>query len=266
MSVRPTPTPNLTVRFQIRNIAPPASNAALATTKLLLFPTQFVSNIPGSGYVFNCATGLGLLKNFGLRAATAFAGGGVLMGENGRLENIVVANYATGLGCNNGLCYLVPVCAANGCEVGISAGPAGAFNIEAPTLWKRLSWSGCRTYGIWIVGGSYTGGNGTFTYVCSNATGIRADTKGLFLNGFQPGTTGGIVVAFNDRGVVAVALGVVLTALTAQNSVAANITWDALASAGSQISIIHNVNTAGRYSPANEVLGPDGGYISIQTP
>jgi hypothetical protein len=43
-------------------------------------------------------------------------------------------------------------------------------------------------------------------------------------------------------------------------------TLDCHATAGGQISIVHNVNTTGNYSPANGVLGPDGGYVSVQSP
>jgi hypothetical protein len=259
-------TTGVKVRMRLANLLPPTSLTPQATTKLLFFPTQFSGGLAAGTYMFNCATGIGLLKNFGLRSTTPQVGHGVGLFGNAVLENVAAVSFNTGIGTSNGVTHLKPVCAANGCQVGVSAGPAGAIETDAVTLWQRVSWSGCLSYGVWIVGGSYTGGKGTYTYVCGNATGIRADTQGLFLNGFQPGTTGGIVVAFNDKGVVATALGMVLTALTALNNVFANITFDCVADAGAQIAIVHNVNQTGLYSPANRVLGPSGGYVNVQSP
>jgi len=264
IATRSTPTPTVTVRFQIRNVSPPASNASLATTKLILFPTQIISSLT-TGNLFNCLTGLGLLKNFGLRSSIVTDAAAVDMSGKGALELVSVCNFSLGIGANDTV-NLFPVVAANGCVIGISAGPAGSFMVQSPTAWKRMSWSGCSTYGMWLVAGAYTGGGGTYTYMCSNATGLRSDTQGFFGNSNAPATTGGVVCAFNDKGLVATTLGLIKTALNALNTIAANITWDCEAVAGAQIGIVHNVNTSGRYSPANHVLGPDGGYIDVTSP
>jgi hypothetical protein len=273
---RDTPTPQVTVRFTLLNVAPTTLNA-LATTKLLVFPTQIISTIGGTGAtLFDLKTGLGLLKNFGLRAATVGTAEAVGFAGNGAVENVAVANFYIGIGSGNGEVKLFPVVAVNGCALGISAGPVGSFAVQAPTFWKRVSYSGCSTYGIWLVAGAYTGGSGTSTYVCCNETGIRSDTQGFFGNSNFPDTTGGIVVAANNNGLVAAILGVIHTALSALNSVANNVAADCVVGAGSQIHIVHNVNDTGKYNNGdgvvtppghnNRVLGPSGGYIDIGTP
>jgi hypothetical protein len=264
MSTRPTPTPNITVRFKVITLAPPTI-AAQPLTKLLIFPSQLVGSCPDSTYLFNCVTGIGQIKNFGLRSTNTQANG-ILLGNNGALENVVVCNFYQGIGTNNGKTDLYPVCAANGCTLGISAGPQAGFAVQAPTLWKRMSWSGCSTYGMWLVSGSYIGGSGTGTYILSNATGIRSDDAGFFGNSNYPGTTGGLVCVLNDNGLVASILGVIQCSLTALNQVYGNTTWDCIADRGAQIRIVHNTNVSGRYSPANQVLGPSGGYVDILTP
>jgi hypothetical protein len=269
-ATRPTPSPNITVKFTCLNTMPATANA-LATTKLLLFPTQIISTLP-SGVLFNLATGLGQLKNFGLRSPTPGVANGVQFGGGGSVENVAMTGFSYGLGAQNGDVKLFPVVAASNCVIGITAGPAGSFVVGAPTLWKRMSWCGCSTYGIWLVAGSYIGGSGTATYVCCNQTGIRSDDQGFFGNSNFPGTTGGIVVGGNDQGLVAAILGVIQTSLAATNTVANNVTWDCVAAQGSQIHIVHNVNATGKYNNGdginhgNQVLGPSGGYINVLTP
>jgi len=274
-ATRPTPSPNITVKFTCLNVMPATANA-LATTKLLLFPTQIISTCPQDSTTFNLATGLGLLKNFGIRAPTPGVANGLTYRGNGDIENVALTGFQYGLGSQNGDIRLFAVVAAANCTIGITAGPAGSFAVQPPTLWKRMSWSGCSVYGIWLVAGAYTGGSGTYTYVCCNETGIRSDDQGFFGNSNAPATTGGIVVAGNDQGLVAAILGVIQTSLAATNGVANNVTWDCVVQAGAQISIVHNVNATGKYNNGdgintppghgNRVLGPSGGYINIQTP
>jgi hypothetical protein len=259
---------NIVVRMIMQAVAPPATIAALGNTKVVLFPSQYACTLSASTPMFDCRTGIGLIKNFGLRSTTAQVGNGVACYGNSTIENMAVVGFQVGYGSSNGNLNVNPVVAANGCQVGISAGPAGSIAIapNSPDGWNRVSWTGCFTYGVWIVAGSYTGGGGTYSYICGNATGVRGDTQAFFGNSNAPATTGGIVVGFNGKGLVAVELGLIMTALNATNAVTGNVTLDCQAASGAQIAIVHNVNNSGHYSPANQVLGPDGGYISILTP
>jgi hypothetical protein len=262
------------IRMRIANVLPPASIAALPTTKLLIFPCQYTSTLsgagigvdaPSNGYVFTCPNGINLIKNFALRASTALVGGAVVIYGNGGLEGILAANFSLGIGIGgSGTTYLAPMIAANGCQVGIQVGPGAVASLLAPTQWARFSYNGCTVYGVWIVGGSYVNsGNGSATYACSNVTGIRSDVRGWLGLANTGAPQGGIVAGWNINGCVAGALGIILTSIDVESAVQANVTWDLVAATGAQISFVYNSQNTGRYSPALNVLGPSGGYIAI---
>lgn len=258
-----------TIQMRIGFVQPPASVAALGTTKLIIFPTQLSSSLIGSSPVFNCVTGIGLLKNFGIRSTQPQLGAGVSMNDSGTLENLVATGFYNGFGASNGVINLTSVIAANACQFGCSVGPGGNFHINPPNPvggWNRLSFNGALNYGIWIVGGSYTGGDGTWTYVCNNQTGIKSDTRGWFGIAAAPPHAEGLICAWNQNGGNAGLGGIIQTAVNAHSIVSGNVANDLIAGSGGQIGLVHNNNNTGNYNPDNNVLGPSGGFISVSTP
>jgi hypothetical protein len=253
---------SIKVRMRIANVLPPSSVAALATTKLLVFPTQFSTSMT-SGVVFSFPNGIGLMKNFGLHTTTAQLATAVLILNDGALQNVIAVQFGMGFGIGGGDTKLTSIIAANACSIGMQVGPSGAALIQAPSTWARVTFSGNVVHGIWVAGGSYTtGGDGTATYCCSNATGIRSDTRGWV--GVASATeSGGFVIGFNDVGVAAVVLGIVQSAIAVESLIQANVTWDLQAASGGQILLVYNSTMSGLYSPALDVLGPSGGYAHI---
>jgi hypothetical protein len=249
---------SITVRMRIHVVLPPVSMAG--SGKILVFPTQFSTSLT-TGWLFNFPNGIGLFKNFALRSTTAQLGSGVNNFGNGTFENLVAVNFSTGFGVG-GVTNINPLISANACQVGLQVGASGDANLGSPTTWARATFSGNITYGLWVVGGSWTGGGGTYTYACSNPTGIRCDTRGYC--GISNSTsTGGYVLGYNDVGAVAAMLGIILSAINVVSTIQANVSWDLLAGNGGQISIVHNSTVSGRYSPALGVLGPSGGYNAM---
>lgn len=265
---RPTPSPQVVIRMRSL-VAPPASINAIATTKLLIFPTQFKSTVPAGINIFDCQQGVGLIKNFALRSTqtTFTTGTGVICNGNGALENVVTLGFYIGFGVANGNLRLTPTIACCQCQVGMEVAPYAGCITQPPSVagWNRLIFSGNIVHGVWISGGVYYPAGLAYTYAIGNATGIRSD-RGLFQHGAGGSPQGGIVVAFNTTGLSAAIGGVIMTANDSPNVVAGNVTWDALAVNGSQISIVHNVNITGNYQPALNVLGPSGGFITMTTP
>jgi hypothetical protein len=150
-------------------------------------------------------------------------------------------------------------------------GPPSADGIN------RIVFTGNTGYGIWVAGGSFQSASNTFTYVNANSSaGIRCD-NGYWVSGNSAGATGGVVCSYNATGMKASIIGVIFTALQAQNAVTANVNWDCDAQQSSQISLVHNVNNTGKYTldgvtritpfpQVPPVVGPSGGFISVQTP
>jgi hypothetical protein len=258
------------VRMRIQNVAPPASINALSTTKLVFFPTQIVSSIAGGAYLFNAATGCGQIKNFGMRSTIAQAAVAVGMRDSGSLENLAAVNFFYGFATNNGIVYLTPVIAANACNVGLSIAPGGNFVIGAPSPsgWNKVTLSGNLVYGMWVAGGSYNSSDGgSYTYTCSNGTGIRSDTRGWFgVSRTAPNTDGGWISSWNLEGGHAELLGIIETALNANNAIQSNVNFDLVAGSGGQIAIVYNTQSTGHYQPPNRTLGADGGYVSVLSP
>lgn len=264
---------SVTVRMTIYNVLPPSSIAPLSTTKLLVFPTQFTSTITGNLPIFNCPLGINLVKNFGCKAVTQYQGMAVsvLGGQIGQYENLIAVNFSIGFGIAGSI-RLMPLIAANGCQIGLEIGPQGYGYIQGPNTaggWARLTWSGQSVYGLWVVGGSYVTGNaangGTATYACSNQnTGVRSDTKAWVGVSNAPGDHGGgYVIGWNDIGMHAALLAIIQSAISVESAVQLNQTWDLMADGGAQVFLIYNSQITGHYSPALGVLGPSGGYVAI---
>jgi hypothetical protein len=269
LSTHPTPQPHAVIRMR-SIVAPPASMNVLATTKLLIFPTQYLVTAPAGMNVFNCLQGVGLIKNFAMRSTAPIAtAGGAAMRCNGdgAIENFVVVGFNMGFGVANGNLNVTPIVACCQCQVGMEVAPYAGCVTQPPTSWNRLVFSGNLTYGIWISGGTYYPFGLANTWAIGNVTGIRSD-RGLFEHGTGGGATqGGIVVAFNNVGCYAAIGGVVLCANDSPNIVDGNVTWDCVAVESSQISIVHNSRIVGlKLQPPHQVLGPSGGYISMTTP
>jgi hypothetical protein len=261
--------------------APPASISAGPSCKLLIFPTQYRSNVAGGLTLFSCKQGIGLIKNFALRStetsnANASAGISQISGT-GALENLAILGFNTGFGVRSGNLTITPTIVCSQCNVGAQIAYAASCTVQPPNVvggWNRMIFTGNANYGVWISGGIYTPvGSATLTNAICNATGIRIDS-GAFAHGQVGATTGGINVAFNDRGVVAILGGVLLCTSDSTNFIAANTTFDLLALQGGQITVVHNVNTTGKYSVDGVTLqtmpqpavGPSGGYISVLSP
>lgn len=250
------------IRMRIANVLPPSTVAA-GPAKLLIIPTQFSGTVSGGGTMFDCPNGINVFKNFGLRSATALTGNGIIVRGNGALESVAAVSFSLGIGIDQGTVTLAPVVTANGCNVGIQVGPNGAASLQAPGTWARVSFSGCVVYGLWVVGGSYISGSGSATYACSNATGVRSDTRAFVGISNTGSPNGGIVAGWNDQGLVAAALAIIVGTNDVEFVIALNVTWDVRAVTGSQVGIVHNSTLGGHYSPALGVLGPDGGYIQM---
>jgi len=252
------------IRMKVFNVLPPASIGA-GSAKLLVIPCQFNSSTSGS--VFNCPNGINLIKGFGFRSTVALQGTAItVLGAGGTLEHCYAVAYSLGFGIGGAQTLLTPVVSANACNVAMEVGPGGNVFLQPPNPvggWARFTWSGNTTYGLWVVGGSYvTGGDGSATYACSNATGIRCDTRGW--TGIASAThSGGIVAGWNVVGIQAGMLGVVNTAINVECAIAANTSWDLKADNGAQISLLYNSEIVGNYSPALDTLGPSGGYTHI---
>jgi hypothetical protein len=255
------------IRMRIANVLPPASIAALGTTKLLVIPCQFSSSTASGSGVFNCPNGINLVKGFGFRSTVALQGTAIqVLDTGGALEHCYAVNYSVGFAIGGAQTLLTPVVSANACNVGIEVGPSGNVFLQPPNPvggWARFAWSGNAIYGLWVVGGSYvTGGDGSSTYTCSNSTGIRCDTRGWV--GIASAThAGGIISGWNVIGIQAVLVGVVSTSINVESGVGQNTTWDLKADNGAQISLLYNTSLTGNYSPALDTLGPSGGYTHI---
>jgi hypothetical protein len=255
------------VRMRIQNILPPSSIAALASTKLLFLPTQFSTNVSTS--VFNCPNGIKAIKNIGLRASTgAQLGTAVsIVGQGGTLEHVFTVNYGFGFSIAGDAVYLTPIVSANACNVGMEVGPSGTIFLNGPNPvggYDRLTWSGNVVYGLWVSGGSYVSGvGGSATWACSNATGVRSDTRGWCGVSNTGSPAGGWVLGYNNVGAAAVLLGIFQSAIDVTSGVALNVTWDLRADNGGQVLLVYNSTMSGLYSPALGVLGPSGGYVAI---
>jgi hypothetical protein len=267
VATRPTPTP--TVDIRIRSNVAPTSIAAAGNTKLILYPSQITTNVPAGINVFQTKYGIGLIKNFGIRnLQAARVGVGIVLEGVGTLEKIAALGFSIGFGVRNGSLTLNPSALCTQCNVGVQIAPYAGCIVGPPSAdgINRIVFSGNDVHGIWITSGNWQSSSNTYTFANANISdGVRND-NGYFVNGNAPATTGGLVCAWNDVGLAAAIIGITFTTLNATNTVALNVTWDCQASGGGQIHVAHNVNTSGRYSPANGVLGPDGGFVSVQTP
>jgi hypothetical protein len=276
VATRPTPVP--TVDIRIRSNVAPSTIAALANTKLVLYPTQVTANAPVN--VFQAQSGISLIKNFGVRYLPATpAGIGFVLNGVTTIEKIAVVGFDYGIGVQTGASTFNPSIATSQCNIGMQVAPYASCLIGPPSAdgINRIVFSGNIGHGIWVVGGSFQAAANTFTYVNANGTvGIRVD-NGYWVSGNGLGATGGLVCGYNATGIKASIMGVAFTALQAQNAVNANVTWDLDAQQGSQISLVHNVNNTGKYTldgatqivPFPQVppaVGPSGGFISVQTP
>jgi hypothetical protein len=256
--------PLVTIRMHIANVLPPASTPVLATTKLILFPTQEISSLT-AGALFSCPNGINLIKNFALRSTAAQQATAVNISGTGGLELVSAVSFQLGFGITGGIVTLAPVVSANDCQNGIEVGPSGTAQLLAPTSYARVTFSGNWLYGIWVVGGSYISSvGGVATYACSNGTtGIRSDTRGFVGVANTGSAAGGYVIAYNQRGLSAVMLGIILSSIDVGSVIALNTTWDLIAAQGGQISIVHNSTISGLYSPALNLLGPSGGFNAM---
>jgi hypothetical protein len=272
-ATRPTP-PTVDIRVKSQ-VAPPASIAAAANSKLILYPSQITANAVGT--VFQIKTGIGLLKNFGMRYLPATpAGNGIVLNGATTIEKIAVVGFDYGIGVQTGAAKFNPSIMATQCNYGLQVAPYAGCVIGPPSPEgiNRTVFSGNVGYGIWVVGGSFQAASNTYTYTTGNVnTGIRVD-NGYWASGNATGATGGLVCGWNNVGVKASIMGVAFTALVAQNSIAQNVLWDLDAETGSQISIVHNVNRTGRYTVDGTTavtmplagVGPSGGFISVLSP
>ena len=272
-ATRPTPSPTVDIRIKC-HVAPPASIAAGASAKLILYPTQITSNVVQD--VFQTKNGIGLIKNFGLRYLPATPGGiGIVLNGVTTIEKIAVVGFDYGIGVQTGAALLLPSIMVTQCNIGLQVAPyAGATTgPPSPEGINRIVYSGNIGYGLWVAGGSYQSASNTFSYINGNVgIGIRSD-NGYFASGNGTGATGGLVCGYNDTGIKAAIMGLAFTALQAQNAITANVTWDLDAQQSSQISIVHNVNANGKYTVGAgavtmpmAAVGPSGGFISVQTP
>ncbi len=259
-------THTVTVRMHIENISPPASVNALASTKLLIFPTQFTSNFSGAA-VFKCPNGINLIKNFAFKSTIAQQGTAVdVLGLNAALQHVLAVNYEIGIGIGASITNFTPIVAANACSIGIEVGPSGSVFLQPPDgIYDRFTWNGNLVYGLWVVGGTYvTGVSGSKTYACCNSTGIRSDTRAFVGCSNSGSPNGGWIIAYNDEGIHAAMLAIALASNDVECAIALNTT-DLIATQGAQISIVHNSTMSGTYLPPLDTLGPDGGYVHIGT-
>jgi len=259
---------SITVRMLVYNVLPPSSIMPLATTKLIVYPTQFITSVDNDG-VFKCLNGIKLFKNFAFRQSGGTMTGTAIgiLGPFGGMEHCICYNFRIGFGIGCLVCNIMPILAANACEVGLQVGPSGNVFLQGINPvggYTRVTLSGNHTYGLWVVGGSWIGGgnDGTITNTCSNLQGIRCDTRGLV--GIAAGT---YMLAYmcqcNDQGFVAALLGIIMSSIQAEAAVLNNVTWDFRSVQGGQIALVYNFTMSGLYSPALNLLGPSGGYNAI---
>jgi hypothetical protein len=266
VATRPTPAPTVDIRIR-SNVAP--TSIAAGSAKLILYPSQITTNVPAGATIFQTRYGVGLIKNFGVRNTLSTPVGlGLVLNGPCTIEKIAVLGFQFGIGIQTGSTTINPSIAATQNTFGLQVAPYAGCVVGPPSAdgINRVVFSGNLNYGIWVASGSYQSSSNTYNYVNANSTdGIRCD-NGYFASGNQPATTGGLVCCWNNVGLSAAIIGIIFTALNATNAVALNVAFDCQAVSGGQISVVHNVNNTGHYVPANGVLGPDGGYVNVQTP